>query len=89
MKNYSVIVSPVRLTDNGSYRITGNRTVDEEYDDYVTAMKRGLDCIAFGMSVIVRPNFNEEKFYREWRSFDGKPFEEVKWDHLYLETDTL
>lgn len=34
-----------------------------------------------GMSVVIRPNYNEPNEgyqYREWRSFNGEPFEEVR-----------
>lgn len=39
---------------------------------------------AEGICVIVRPNYNEgegvARFFREWRSFHGKPLTEVRWD---------
>ncbi len=37
-----------------------------------------------GMCVIIRPLYNEQnnvgRFFREWRSFNGEPFKEVRWD---------
>lgn len=38
-----------------------------------------------GVSVIVRPSYNETdeqgNFYREWRSLDGTPFRECRWEY--------
>lgn len=35
-----------------------------------------------GVSVLIRPNYNETDadgtFFREWRSFNGEPFREVR-----------
>lgn len=36
------------------------------------------------LCVIVRPNYGETdekgRFFREWRSFDGEPLKEIRWD---------
>lgn len=34
-----------------------------------------------GLSVLVRPNWNETDYYREWRSFDGAAFEEIRFPY--------
>lgn len=57
---------------------------NESFYSLDTAMSVGKTKQADGVSVIVRPNYNEEdskgRFFREWRSFNGSPFEEVRWD---------
>lgn len=75
----TVIVS--RFTNN---RIYGPRLLDVKTQSLDDAFAIGKDKTADGMSVIVRPNYNETdskgRFFREWRSFNGEPFKEVRWE---------
>ena len=51
----------------------------------LTAKRLALSERAQGRAVTIRPTFNErdpetrESFYREWRSFNGGPFTEIRW----------
>ncbi len=61
----------------------GVRTFYERYETVDEAWTFGETQIANGFVVIVRPNYNEKdasgSFFREWRSFNGKPFKECRW----------
>jgi hypothetical protein len=65
-------------------RIYGDRLVDQTFSSLTQAKLLGAANKAEGKSVIVRPNYNEEdekgRFFREWRSFNGESFKEVRWD---------
>lgn len=75
--NVSVIV-----TKCAGGTIFGERLVDERFPNVDEAKALGNTKIAAGMSVLVRPNYNETDadgtFYREWRSFNGEDFREVR-----------
>lgn len=49
------------------------------------ALSLGTDKSKEGVCVIVRPSFNEEDvsghFFREWRSFNGSPLKECRFNH--------
>lgn len=82
----SLLVSPcVKGTAPGEGRIFGERLVDRKMDTVEEATRLGHLYRVVGQSVVVRPNYNEEdekgKFFREWRSFNGEPFREVRWLH--------
>jgi hypothetical protein len=74
----SVIVSKCRMVES-CYRIYGPRIFDETYETLENAQAIGNAQRMKGFSVIVRPNYNEEGFYREWRSFNGETLEECRW----------
>lgn len=70
----------------GSWR-AWDRVSESRYSSLEEAMQQGEANACEGLSVIVRPTYNEfdplpdgskNKFFREWRSFDGKSFEEVR-----------
>lgn len=50
----------------------------------IAAMEFAETERAKGICVIVRPNYNEKnaqgEFFREWRSFHGEAFKEVRFD---------
>lgn len=79
-----VIVSPTR-----NDHICGARLQDLAYQDLESAYKVGAYCVEhyadskIEVVVIVRPVYNEHdesgRFFREWRSFNGEPFKEVRW----------
>ncbi len=74
----SVIVS--RYANNRVY----DRVLDVTTQNIDTAFAIGKDNARDGMSVIVRPNYNETdskgRFFREWRSFNGESFKECRWE---------
>lgn len=76
--NVSVIVS--KCNDEG--RIFGDRLFDEKYPTVEEARAIGLTKCADGVSVIIRPNYNETdsegRHFREWRSFNGAAFKECR-----------
>jgi len=80
--NISVIVSA--CTPNGN--TYGERLFDERYPTLEAARAQGESKSALGMSVIIRPNYNERDakgdYFREWRSFNGEPFKECRWDNM-------
>ena len=55
----------------------------KEFSSIDAAMTVGESEKSFGISVIVRPNYNEADdkgpFFREWRSINGEPFKECLW----------
>jgi hypothetical protein len=78
-----VTISVIVGECDGSGRLIGSRLFDERYPTLEEAMRVGKHKCADGMSVIVRPNYNEKDsrgdFFREWRSFNGDAFKECKW----------
>lgn len=84
-KQISVIVSRcVRKTPPGEGRIFGDRLSDIKVATIEEGMVQGNLHLANGRSVIVRPNYNEKdekgEFFREFRSFNGEPLKEVRFD---------
>jgi hypothetical protein len=73
----SVIVS--RYANGHAYDKLQNLTCSGLKD----AMYEADKLRTHGVSVIVRPNYNETdaegRYFREWRSLDGTPFKECKW----------
>ncbi len=65
-------------------RIYGESLIDT-YATLEEARRVGESKRADGMSVVVRPSFNEEddngRFFREWRSFNGEEFREVRFSY--------
>lgn len=58
-------------------------TRDVYSDIFKACLAAGKEC-SKGISVIVRPAYNEtdeqdKQYFREWRSFDGGEFNEVRW----------
>lgn len=82
MNTTTVIVSACRKKRDGVYLVYGD-CKRETFLNLAAARSNGEAKKAMGLSVIVRPNYNEfdaeGKFFREWRSFDGAAFEEVRW----------
>lgn len=86
--NVTVLVSKcVYLGDKnfgetGGYRIYGKRLVEVSYSTLAEARAEGDKLRATGMSVVVRPSYNETDadgtFFREWRSFNGERFQECR-----------
>jgi hypothetical protein len=74
MKTISVIASKC----NGS----GGNLHDQAYNNLLDARIAAENLRASNLSVIIRPNYNEKdadgSFYREWRSFNGEEFQEVR-----------
>lgn len=71
----SVIVCPC---DNKDWAVPCNPISKETCETLETARAIGEGHKKKGVAVIVRPNYNEEGFFREWRSFNGKPFKECR-----------
>lgn len=67
-----------------TWQIWGERLFAEHCDSLDKAKEIGESKRAKGMSVLIRPNFNEYdekgKYFREWRSFDDAEFKEARWD---------
>lgn len=78
----SVIVSTCVFVETTKSWCVGKRILERTFSDLSEARKLGETLVAPGMSVTVRPNSNETdadgKFFREWRSFDGMRFQEVR-----------
>lgn len=56
-----------------------------EYSNLVQASIEAQKHVGSGKAIIIRPNYNEyaedgKVFYREWRSFNGNPFQEVRFE---------
>jgi hypothetical protein len=87
--NIVVLVSSVVRCGN-SWRLLGGREHESWNTDPAAAIEAAFAHRAEGKSVIIRPNFNESDhgdartqpiskcFYREWRSFNGGKFSEVR-----------
>lgn len=64
--------------------VYGNWSAEIECPDVLSAQRLGESLLAKGKCVIVRPTYNEEdsrgQFFREWRSFNGEPFYECRWN---------
>lgn len=83
-KTIQLIVVKCQKTPNDeSFSSYGDRIVDERFTSLVIANSLGEMAKREGWRVIIRPNYNEEDidgpFFREWRSFNGEPFNEVRW----------
>ena len=83
MKNVTVIVSQcVKGTAENEGRIFGDRLVTYTFYSVEEALLEGKFQSADGRCVIVRPTYNEEDdkghFYREFRSFNGEAFKEIR-----------
>ena len=69
---------------NYGWRIDGDRLFDEVFSTFAEAWVVGTKQVAEKMNVIVRPNYNEHDergtYFREWRSFNGENFKEVRFD---------
>lgn len=76
-----VIVSPCRW-DGESFRLCGDRIHESKHVSPKEALALALSLRGERRSVIIRPSFNEVidgvPGYREWRSFDGSLFKEVR-----------
>ncbi len=82
--NVQVIVT-LCCAGEGGYRIYGERLHDDTFASLEAARLWGESAKDQGLSVLIRPNFNERdetgaRFFREWRSFDGRPFQEIRWN---------
>lgn len=81
-----VIVVKCSKGENGysSYSSYGDRLIDKEFATQEAAMIFGEPLRGDKLCIIVRPKYNERddkgEFFREWRSFDGKDFKEVRWN---------
>ena len=45
------------------------------------AARHAMSKVGKGYSVLLRPDFNEGSFYREWLSQNGRKFHERRFDH--------
>lgn len=83
METISVIVR--KCTPEGD-RVYGDFVCNSfDADDLDRAIDIAKENSNEGFSVIIRPNFNEEdekgRFFREWRSFNGSLFKEVRFQY--------
>lgn len=71
----------IRMPEKMIWATTGEH-YREDFLDEEEAKKKAVP--EKGKCVILRPRFNEEdekgRFFREWRSFDGEPLKEVRWE---------
>lgn len=82
----SKCVSNVPANEN---RVYGDRLVDKTFDGKDVdgeARKLAESNLANQRAVILRPNYNEvdehgNRYFREWRSFNGEPLREVKFSY--------
>lgn len=67
-------------------RTYGECILDITYDTAEEAMAEGKKHQDKGVGVLVRPNYNEGDgtWYREWRSFHGEPFKEVRFEISFV-----
>lgn len=83
----TVIVSKCYTNREGVQCAYGDRIVDESFSDVAQATSRARKETREGVSVIVRPNYNEKdadgEFFREWRSFNGEPLKEVRFSFSF------
>lgn len=84
-KQISVIVTRcVKKTSAGEARIFGDRLLEIKVFCIEEAMVQGNLHLADGRAVLVRPNYNEKDekghFFREWRSFNGEPLKETRFN---------
>ena len=91
-RNISLIISKCvkswdpLLETYASYRSYGEAK-EVKFDSLEEAMKKARTKIAEGMSVLVRPNYNEneddgeKRFFREWRSFNGGELKEIRFSY--------
>lgn len=65
-------------------RIYGDRIVDKSFTTIDEAKSFADQFRDDGKSVIVRPCYNEHdsegRYFREWRSFNGETFREIRFD---------
>lgn len=82
MSKVNVIVVKCAGVDDNC-RSYGDRLVDATYDTVEEATAQADPHRRQGVSVIVRPTYNESddkgRFFREWRSFHGEAFKECRW----------
>ena len=80
-KSTHLIVSLcVKGTPPGEGIIYGQRLIDKLFFSLEEAITEGKFHCGEGRSVLVRPNYNEGTFFREWRSFNGEALKEVRFD---------
>jgi len=75
----SLIIS-IRRKSNPAYF---EKVTNEEYASLEEATSKGEKIRQIGVSVTIRPNYNESdengSYFREWRSMNGEVFQEYKW----------
>jgi hypothetical protein len=80
-KEVQVIISECAFIGD-DWRVL-KRKEEKSFHNYIAAKKYADKKTAKGLSVIIRPIYNEKdskgEFFREWRSFNGEAFTEVKW----------
>jgi hypothetical protein len=78
-KTVSVIVSKCRWDGNAYHAYA--RISEEQVESVLAGLSKGIAKRAKGLSVIVRPNFNnDDGSFEEFRSFDGGQFYRVCWE---------
>lgn len=84
-KQWEVIVSHCYLEASGIVSLSRSAHIRERFDSIIDAAMLAGKNIGQNRSVIIRPTFNERDenggFFREWRSFDGKAFQECRWEY--------
>lgn len=82
-RKVSVLVTKCVGNASRGFSSYGERLVDEVLPSVEEATVLGNTKRGKGLSVIVRPHYNEVddngRFFREWRSFDGDEFKECRW----------
>jgi hypothetical protein len=83
MSNIQVIVS-LCYKDLNQEWLNGHPIEDEIFASLEAANEFAEGFKSLGVSVIVRPTYNETdstgRFFREWRSFNGEAFKESRWN---------
>jgi len=77
MRGFEVIVAACNRAGSTTF---GDNKVRVMIPDLPSAHSLAMTHKVMGNAVIIRPNFNEDGFYREWRSFNGKAWQECRWE---------
>ena len=84
MGNMKNTITVITCKCVGDLTVYGDRFVDATFTNLEHAMALGESLRAKGKAVIVRPNYNERdakgRYFREWRSFNGSPLKETRWE---------
>ncbi len=92
MHHIQVIVSQCSF-HNGQWSLCGDPIQRSKHGSPREALETALVDAIPGQLVIIRPSFNETldgiELFREWRSFDGQNFTEIRWHFRVGESSSL
>lgn len=76
-------VSVIHCSSNVAGTIVFEQLQKLDFENLVEATIAAVRLAKHGFAIIIRPNYNEtddagNRFFREWRSFNGAPFKEIR-----------